>query len=106
MLCASQDGHLQIVQYAESKGANVWNACAMGAARKRHFEIVKYIGEKEQLYIIVWREYMISALKNGSLSDVKYAVSKGINNYNEYIVYAASGGYIKEFYEECLKYNN
>lgn len=91
MVNAAEGGHMAIVRYAESNGANDWRWALLSAADAGHLDIVKYAGLRGGS---VWNQAMYNAATKGHLDVVKYAASKGADNWNRVIIGATREGYL------------
>jgi len=88
---ASEGGHLDIVKYIESKGANTWNMALIQASLHGHLDIVKYAESKGANY---WDCAIKGASLGGYLDIVKYSESKGANDWNWALNYASLNGHL------------
>ena len=70
---AAREGHVDLVEYLVSKGANDWDSGMESASRGGHLELVKYFVSKGAND---WVWGMTSASTGGHLELVKYFESK------------------------------
>lgn len=77
---ASYGGHLDMVKYFESEGANNWRWASHGASYRGHLHVIKYAETKDMLD---WNWVLYNASLGGHLHVVKYAESKGANEWKQ-----------------------
>ncbi len=98
---ASRDGHLEIVKYLVSLGANIkakYNQAVVYASENGHLEIVKYLVSQGADIKDRDNSAVIYASKNGHLETVKYLVSQGADikaQYDSAVIYASRGRHSK-----------
>ena len=90
LVAAAKGGHLHIIEYLVSIGANIRDEALIEASGKGHLQVVKYLK-----YSLASCENQCAflAAKNGHLEVVKYFISNGVNMSN-YITYASEYGHL------------
>jgi ankyrin repeat protein len=93
---ACEGGHMEIVKYMISKGANNWEMGLYFACKGRHIGIVKYMVSKGANN---WNDGLFGACYKGHMEIVKYMESKGANDWNYGLLGSCKGGHV-----EIMKY--
>ena len=94
---AAYEGELSLVKHAVNNGAVFYNPAVHNAAEKGHFEIMKYLVEKDNTSGRQLDMLLRSASRGGNLDIVKYLVDKGANIHfydNAAIRYASRDGHL------------
>ncbi len=81
---AAQNGHINVVKYAESKGACLIYAGGI-AAENGHFEIFKYIVSKRH---VDWIYYLRSAERGDHREIVEYCKINGKDSFVHFGIYS------------------
>ena len=90
MCKAANGGHKSIVDFMISKGANQWNSGLEYAALGGHLDLVNLFVSKGADQ---WNNPMAEAARGGHLDLVKFFVSKGANKWNFGLCNAVMGGH-------------
>lgn len=89
---AARGGHIDIINFLISKGADEWNMGLDGAAEGGYKNLMDFFISRGAC---IWDHTLYGAAKGGHEDIIKYVFSKGINNCNTGISGAAAGGHLK-----------